>query len=234
MKKIAALLLASIALCTTLVAHADDGRRTLTVTGESTVKVKNDEVVLRLGVTTRDLYAKEASETNTKIMNKVKKAIVTTGIAPDKIETQDYNLSQVSERRGENNYIRKYEASHRLKIIVDDMESAGVILDAAVKAGANDVDSVEFLPKDTEKYKDEALRKAIQNAKKKAEIMAAAVGKQVVNVVSISEGHMNMIPFYENRSKMLYAVDESVGGAVPLSGGESTIEATVTIIFEIA
>lgn len=234
MKKIAALLLASIALCTTLVAHADDGRRTLTVTGESTVKVKNEEAVLRLGVTTRDLHAKEAAETNTKIMNKVKKAIATTGIAPDKIETQDYNLSQVSERHGENNYIRKYEASHRLKIIVNEMESAGVLLDAAVKAGANDVDSVEFLPKDTEKYKDEALRKAIQNAKKKAEIMAAAVGKQVVNVVSISEGHMNMIPFYENRSKMLYAVDESVGGAVPLSGGESTIEATVTIVFEIA
>lgn len=234
MKKIAALLLASIALCTTLVAHADDGRRTLTVTGESTVKVKNEEAVLRLGVTTRDFYAKEAAETNTKIMNKVKKAIIEAGVEENKIETRRYSLSQVSERRKDDTYVRKYEARNDLKVVVKDIDMAGTVLDAAVKAGANDINSVQFRVKDTTKYKDEALRKAIQNAKKKADLMAEAVGKKVVNVVNISEGMVDMIPVYDTRSKMMYEADGAIGSGIPLEGGESTIEATVTIVFEIA
>lgn len=76
MNKIVALVLACILTCMVMTTgSANDDRSTVTVTGEASLKVKNDEVVLRLGVDTQAQSAKEAAAANAKIMTDVKKPL---------------------------------------------------------------------------------------------------------------------------------------------------------------
>lgn len=233
MNKIVALILACILTCMVMTTgSANDDRSTVTVTGEASLKVKNDEAVLRLGVVTQAQSAKEAAAANAKIMTDVKKAIIHMGVPADKIETQRYDLSDAVEYKKDDTPVRTYEAENAFRVKVQDMEKAGQIIDAAVSAGANRIDSIEFIAKNVNAAKEEALKKAIENAKEKAKIMAESLGKRIVNVVSIEENSVNYAPRYTSRSNsMLLAAKEA---ATPLEGGESTVQATVTIVFEIA
>lgn len=236
MKKLGTFILASMMVCmATVSAYADNGdRRTLTTTGEAWVKVKNNQAVVRLGVTTRSIHAEEAAELNSEVMDKVRNAIFHAGIAMEKIETQRYNLSEVTEYKKDDIPIHRYEAENCLTVTVDDINRAGTVIDMAVSAGANRIDSVEFTAKNPEKAKEEALRKAIEEARKKADLMAASLGKQIVNVVSVNEGSVDFTSRYiggrQGVDGMLYLAKSSTS----FSGGDSMVKALVTIVFEIA
>jgi hypothetical protein len=229
MNKIVALVLACILTCMVMTTgSANDDRSTVTVTGEASLKVKNDEAVLRLGVVTKAQSAKEAAAANAKIMTDVKKAIIHMGVPADKIETQRYDV----EYKKDDTPVRTYETGNAFRVKVQDTEKAGQIIDAAVSAGVNRIDSIVFIAKNVNAAKEEALKRAIENAKEKAKIMAEALGKRIVNVVSIEENSVSYVPRYASRSaSMLLAAKEAV---TPLEGGESTVQATVTIVFEIA
>jgi uncharacterized protein YggE len=110
---------------------------------------------------------------------------------------------------------------------VDDVSRAGEVLDAAVGSGATSVSGVRFDLKDRSAAEREALKKAVADARGRADAAAAGAGMKVERVVKIEEQRV-MIP--EPRPIMMARqsmVAEAAGP--PISAGELEIRATVTM-----
>jgi uncharacterized protein YggE len=98
-----------------------------------------------------------------------------------------------------------------------------------VTAGANQISGIAFDVADPQAAADEALRKAIADARRKAELMAAAAGVRIVRVLDISGG--GGMPMFARAER---AFDSAAPQSVPVMPGESRVQANANIVFEIA
>ena len=65
------------------------------------------------------------------------------------------------------------------------------------------MDGVQFDTEKQDQYELQALDKAMANAKAKAETLAKAAGKQLKDVITISQNSMNAVPIYIQRNTMM-------------------------------
>ena len=237
MKKSALILAALAAFCAIAPVHAEEFHRTISVTGTGKVTAKNDRATVRVNVETKAKDSKEAARENARIMSDVKYAVIEAGANAQKIETLNYTMAPVYRYNDKGKQIfETYKATNTMKIEVNDIDKTGEVMDAATKAGATRVDSVEFSVSHPERYRDEALEKATADAKRKADLIAANLGRTVVNVISVNE---DMTPVYQPRLMMMKAAAMGANAmdevaVTPVEGGDSDMEYRVSIVFEIA
>ena len=81
-----------------------------------------------------------------------------------------------------------YYAGSTLAIRVTDMEQVGEVIDAAFAAGANTLNGITFSATDTKDAKAKALKAAVEDAREKAEVLAAASDLELLSIESITEG----------------------------------------------
>ena len=109
------------------------------------------------------------------------------------------------------------------------LDLAGALIDAAIAAGANRVNSLNFSVKDDTKARGEAIAIATRDARAQAEALASALdvklGK-VLKATTISE--QRPVPIWMNRAMAM-----SANVATPVEPGEVTVPATVSLTFEI-
>lgn len=228
MKKTLSILLAlGLVAGTYITAHAQDDRRSITVTGTSEISVPSDLAVMRISVKTQSKSADEAVKENAIKMNAVKAALQKEGFSKEFLKTDNYRLYKTS-NYDEKDKEEMYEALHTIKVKNEDLQKTGKIVDAAINAGATDIDSLSFTLKDSKKYQSQALANAILDAKSKAETIAKTLHKKIINIISVSEGSVDINP-YNFRSKML-AADM---GSTSIESGETHVSGEITVVFEI-
>lgn len=115
-------------------------------------------------------------------------------------------------------------------------DAAGKVIDALMAAGGNEITSVDYsLDKDDRPARREALAKAVKDAQMTAEVVAAAAGRSIVGIRSISPSYMR--PQLEMRNvQAFFAGDyERAGAETPTSvtAGMLELTATVQINFEL-
>ncbi|MFY9462029.1 MAG: SIMPL domain-containing protein, partial [Candidatus Sungiibacteriota bacterium] len=123
-----------------------------------------------------------------------------------------------------------YQIRHTLAITIRDITKAGDILSGVVEAGANEVSSLEFAIDEPDALKAEARKKAIDDARAKAERLAEGLGKRVGKIIDFSEsGYFpGPIPFAAE------AFGKG-GGAAPspeIQPGENEITVNVSVTYE--
>jgi hypothetical protein len=202
---------------------ADDDplRRSITVTGASTITVDPDEAVIRLGVRTQADRAQEAMDLNSQKMQKVLEALRGMGLGDDDLATSLIELYPRYDDRGET--VVGYDAANEVEVTIRELDSVGRVLDTAVDAGANVAGGITFRVSDANEGLDEALADAVGDARAKAETMAAAADAgigDVLTIVEVSQGQPG--PFYAER--VAYAAADS---AVPVE--TPTIETAVSV-----
>lgn len=104
------------------------------------------------------------------------------------------------------------------------------IIDQSVKAGANRVDDVNFLLRDTAAPRQTALRQAVANARQNAETMARELGVRLVRVHSVQQGEAGIVP---PPMFMRSAVGEASAAATPILPGEVTVNGSATLTYVI-
>jgi uncharacterized protein YggE len=114
---------------------------------------------------------------------------------------------------------------------IRDISKVGDVLDAALEAGANSINSVFFIVNDPSTAQDEARTLAVKDAMAKAQTLATAAGVQVGRTVSISDFTGGVQPLF--RAGAFDSV-QAGGGAGPVETGSTEIIATVEMHFEIA
>ena len=234
MKKLAVALAAGLIACSCMTAQAEDSRRSITTTGNGVVITQNNRAVMYLAVETMSPDAKQAAQDNANIMTKVKHAVIGAGAAPDKIETDNYTMYPVYEYDKGKVKSRKYEVNNRMKVVVEDLTKAGAVMDAAISAGANRIENIMFTVRNPGKYKDDALREAAQDARRKADIIAASLGKTVTNVISVTDNSVRVSPRnYMMNAKMAGGNNMAESATTPMEGGDAKVESSVTVVFEI-
>ena len=156
-------------------------------------------------------------------------------ITKDNIKTTNYNLYPLYNRKDNGRQeITGYSVSNQITVTVDNIDIVGNVIDTAINAGANSVNSVEFSLKDPQSYKDKVLVQAINDAKRKADIIAKTLGKNVVNVVSVNSNNSYIEARTFNSMMYAKAADSAaVGASSPIQAGDISVKANVSIVFEI-
>jgi uncharacterized protein len=162
--------------------------------GKGTVKVEPNQAVVTVGIVTKDEYAEEAQAENAKLTNNVINALKSLHIKERDIETTSYTINREVDYVNGKKIERGYIVNHQLMITINDISQVGIVVDTAVKAGANVVHSLRFQLRDDQKVYRQALKEAVEDAKRKIYAIASTL-------------HVSVYP-------IPYSVEERVEGGI--------------------
>ncbi len=156
--------------------------RQISVVGSAQESVVPDIADISVGVTVARPTPAEAVAINNRTMTALIAAIKTRGVAAKDIQTSQISISpqysQATEGRPDaapqptGFKVVGYEVGNTLRITMRDLSRIGDILDAAVKAGANQVYGVAFRITDREAVMTGLRVKAFESARRKANAYA--------------------------------------------------------------
>lgn len=212
------------------VAQESVNHGTLDVTGQGVLTVDNDTASITLGFSTlRDTPA-GAYQDMSDSMNKVVAALKAIGVQDKELKTGTFNLADEYDWSKSPRTFAGYRATNTLVITTQSLDKVADLIDAAVKAGANQVSGVNYSIKDTDELVDKALDLAVDDAKAKAERVAKRMGATVGGVLHITIQTNNREPVYYTGAPGAKAMDS---GAAPVFSGTGEFRATVTVTFEL-
>ena len=185
--KLLVALLVSLCMCAPQMAAAEE-LPVLSVDGRGSASVAPDQAVLTVGVVSTGRSASQAQAENAQKIIAVTQELKALGVAGSDIKTQGYNFypNYRSGDRGCNEII-SYTAQHSLQINIRNVTKAGKIIDTALNSGANEVNSLRYLVSDQSNVQREALHNALNDARRKADIIASGLGRYIVGIKSVSE-----------------------------------------------
>ena len=212
---------------------------TISIDGTGEVRAAPDMATITSGVTTQGATAREALDANTAAMATLVAALKEAGIEPRDIQTSGFSVNPdyvYSDERDANGYTRPpkvngYQVMNTVTVAVRDLGTLGAILDKSVTVGANTINGVSFSVADPSELFNEARRSAFADARKKAELYAAAADSSLDELVSISESQSfdppQPMPMYSMRA-------EAAAAPVPVEAGELSFSINVTVQWELA
>jgi uncharacterized protein YggE len=207
----------------------------LWVNGEGKATAVPDIAILQLGVETQQESLLEAQREAAEAMDKVIKELKSSGIAEKDIQTQRYNIYPV--RRWVENENREELIGYRVNNIViakiRKIDEAGKVIDAVAKSAGDTtrIDGINFSVDDPTSYYDEARKKAVNDAQRKAEQIADEAGIKLGKPIYITEGMV----YTPSVRDVLYKAEGAVPSEVttPITAGELEYQVTVQIVYEI-
>ena len=213
-----------------------ESKNTISVYGTGTVKVAPDIATVSIGVTTQDVSSKKAVNDNNTQMNDLMKSIKDLGIADKDITTNGFNIYPnyaYDSKTGESK-VSGYQVSNTVTVKVRDLTKVSAVIDAAVAAGANVSNGVQFSVADPDKAYNDALALAVTNAKTKADVIAKALNVKISTPKAITEMSTGGGSYYSNYNMPANAVfDERMDtSSTPISSGEIVITAQVSANYE--
>jgi uncharacterized protein YggE len=207
----------------------------LIVNGNAQILAAPDEATVRLGIVRQSPNAQAAQEQANGVAKEILGAIGKLGVPPSQIQTARLILSPVYAPRSPDSRdaarIVAYNATNSVAIRLDNLSLVGSVIDAGLKAGANQLEGVQFGLRNDLPSRQDALKQAIQEARSKAQVMADALRVNLVEVIEVVEGGVSVVPFAAQAVEARFAAADSV---TPVSPGEIQVHANVTIRYRIA
>lgn len=215
--------------------------RTITVKGIGAVSVKPDLIVLRLSMETAEYEYDAAMKAAAEKIDFLNKALEAAGFEKKSAKTADFRVRADYDRLndGKGNYtsvFMGYKCRHELKIEFDfDTKRLAKALSEISKCIAKPEISIDFTVKDSSAVSGELLKAAVKNAREKAEILCAASGAKLGELLSIDynwgELHLYSATDYdvEGKCMMLSAADD-----MDIEPEEIKARDTATFAWEIA
>lgn len=204
----------------------------ITVTGEAVMSAEPNQAQIDIGVVTQARTAPEASKDNadrlTRVLAEIKKLLG----KDDEVKTSGYALTpNYRYPQGGKPEIVGYNGSNTVRIKTNNLEIVGRLIDAAMQAGANNVNRLLFTLKDEQAAQLEALRSASAKAKTKAEAVAASLGLKIVKIVSVAEGERAVQPVFR---QAMAARAEAAAAPTPVEPGTVEVRSTVSMTVEVS
>jgi uncharacterized protein YggE len=238
MVRIPALLAALLFGFPMLAGHAAEMPLTnaIEVTAEARVEVAADLALLDFGVVTQAESAGAASAENAKRMEAVLSGVRKVVGKDARISTGNYAIRplyapQQQQREPGSPRISGYEASNVLHLRTGALARVSEIIDAAVRAGANQVQRLAFTVADDESAQREALRNAVVKARGDAQAIAAALGLKLGAIQSVVEQETGTV---RPLARQAFAAAADGAPATPIEPGQVEVRARVVLRSEIA
>lgn len=165
--------------------------RTITVKGVGMASTPPDLTVISLNIVEKAReYVDSVNGANERI-EKLQAAIAKVGFAKEDLKTLSFNARTNYENYRDNNGNYKqrfdgYVCDYRLRLSLDfDSKRLAETLEALANSGANAEQSISFTVKNPERISAELLKSATENAREKAEVLCAASGVTLGELVNI-------------------------------------------------
>lgn len=227
-------ILASLALFTTaLLAGCNnntyvppDAEQFVEVSGEGRVEAVADRFRIHASATARgtDIAALKA-EVDASI-NKAVAALKTLDLGDRDIQALALSVQPEWEWQPQRRLLG-YQASRQLNIAVDGLERYTIALQQLADAGLTDIQPGGSFLSNEQALADEALKLAVADARRKADILADSAGRRVGKALLISEAGGQVAPM-----PMMMEAARSKADAY-YSAGTSTVERRVSVRFQL-
>lgn len=208
---------------------AEESPRAVTVVGEGLAAAAPDIAIVTGGVVTRDKTASGALKANAAAMTKALAAVRQAGVEDRDVGTAGLSVQPQYDDDGSGSgrsmKLVGYEARNVVTIRARAIDRFGELVDALVGAGANQIENLAFDVSDRERKLDHARSAAVADARRKAELLAAAAGAKLGPVLSIDEdaGYSEPAQPYARSMKAMDAA------STPIAKGELELRARVTV-----
>jgi uncharacterized protein YggE len=200
----------------------------LTVTGTGKVSAKPDMAQVHIGVLTEAPSAAKALKENNEAMAKLFASLDARGIARKDVQTSQLSVAP-QHKRGPHGEplppIVGYQVSNQVQVKVRKLDSLGEVLDEVVQQGANQVHGVSFTVAEPEPLLDAARRKAMADARRKAELYAREAGVSLGRVLLIQEQTPHL------PRPMFAGLARGEAASVPIAEGEQDFGASITVSY---
>lgn len=211
MKKILIMLMVLVLTFTATVSLAES---TLKVHGKGDSYITAEIAYVDLGVQAREANVRDAQQKVNSGIEKVVAALIESGIAKEDINTDNINIYMYTDYSSLGKERVLYNASSMITVRVSDPNGAGSVIDIAFSAGANILNGITFAAENTEEAEKEALTLAVEEARKKAEILAAAAGMRLGDMISMEEQNVYSYDSGMNNFSMKDVAEEAAGTVV--------------------
>lgn len=255
MKKLAQIIFSSLFLSLCLTANAQTQPTadvqnstvrqpsTIRVNGEATVPVKPDRAQLDIGVVTQGATSQETVTQNTKQIEAVVTALRKLLGADADIKTISYQLTPKYKYVPQQEpTITGFTAINVVRIMVKDLNQLSKVIDMAGNAGANQIQSLQFMVGNQQAATDKALNEAALNARRKANQLASTMGVEITRIASIIDStptppqypqQYNSLQFFSGNRDPNFMANSSISSPAVFAPRTIEVRATVTLIIEI-
>jgi len=201
---------------------------TVTASGTGETVAAPDVAEMYFGVTVQSDEASDALSEANAIAEEVAAAVKGAGVAAEDVQTANVSVYPEQSYTGDTPVITGYRANIQVRAKIRDIEKIGDVIGAASEAGANEIGGPSFMLDDDADVRNEAIELAIDDARERAEVMAKAAGKDLGEIISVSETGLSTPIYYG-------AVAESMDAAksVAIEPGQLDVTASVTVVFEL-
>ena len=212
-------------------AHDNGPKRTISLSATGTASTTPDKVEISTGVTSQADTAREALSKNSEAMTQIVATLKAEGLDPKDIQTSEFTIQPLREpyKEGISPKIIGYQVTNAVHITLRDPKKLGAILDKVVNAGANEINAIEFGVSQPEALKDEARKRAMEEAIANAKLYAEAAGAKLGKVLTISEESGIIIP----RGAPRAAMEMKAAAPAPIEAGTAAVEVRVSVTFEL-
>lgn len=216
----------------------------ITVSGDALVQVTPDKVTIVLGIETWDRDINLAKQQNNEILQRATDEIRQAGVRDVDIQTDHLSIAP----RYDDGYRREdfigYFVRNSLSVTLLDPDALEGLITGVLAAGVTHIHGVNFETTEFKVHREAARRMALEAAREKAGKMAAVLGMEVGDPVSINEnrqyggwsyggwwGYNRGQAMSQNVMQNASGQGGDVSDTVAL--GKISIRAGVTVIFEL-
>ena len=183
----------------------NDSRISVDAIGE--VQVRSDLVHFNVNITQFNKEARQAFNKHKEQEQYLTQLLLNEGVADSNITANPISISHI--RRYNQTGESGYETRQQVLIVLDDVTQFESMQIKLIENGFTNF-SGSFASSQMESARDEALKKAVEEARSKADILAEAAGKKITEVITMN---------YHSSTRPYAARTESVQMAFDASGG---------------
>jgi uncharacterized protein YggE len=198
------------------------------VHGEATISRLPDRVQLDVGVISQGATSQAAADLNGKQSKTVIDSLRQV-LPAGNIHTVNFSVNPNYQypKDGSPPTILGYTANNTVRVQLDDLNQLHKLIEAATKAGASNVNRVNFALRDESQARAEALAKAAEQARAGAQALADSLHVQLGRLLRIEEEQPVIVS--PGRQVELTAAPE----AGPIEPGSIDVHASVSVTFEV-
>lgn len=213
------------------VAEVKDGE--IMVSAQGLVRIQPDFATLRLAVVAQAPTAAEANNINNASMEAVFALLKDKGIAEEDYFTSSYSIWPQTNWDDDQPQVYAYQVDNEITVKVRDIKQLGDIIAAALDAGANRVNDISYDVESTHEAYNQALKLAVERGKEKAQVLADALGVELIPVPSrVVEGSESNYGFMNYAYDAKEAAPAMGAGAPPLAQQDVQVNASVSLVFK--
>lgn len=234
MKK-ASILMVILLFLFPVMTFADEMIPTVTVQGKGSVTVTPDLGTISFAVTEEGREAEEVQKNITKKANTVKDALLEAGLPEEHFQTAGIQLYTNYDYSSDEEKIAGYRGQISMSVNEISVDEVGEYLQVLSENGVNQIDGIKVFYSGYDDAYNEALGKAMLQARQKAETLAKAENSEITGRFSAEEGYQN--DSLRSREKnletdMVMGAADTGSGSLDFTVGTTEVEANVTVCYE--